>query len=111
MGDPPVEELRAYLKEKLPHYMIPAAFVSLEALPLMPNGKVNRRALPAPDLTRPQLETAFVGPRNHAEEMLAKIWTHVLGIDRVGIHDNFFDLGGASIQSLQIITQAGESGL
>src|SRR3989440_8061723 len=107
----PVEELRAYLKEKLPHYMIPAAFVSLEALPLMPNGKVNRRALPAPDLTRPQLETAFVAPRNHAEEVLARIWTQVLGIDKVGIHDNFFDLGGASIQSLQIITQAGEAGL
>ncbi len=111
VADPPVEELRAYLKEKLPHYMIPAAFVFLEALPLMPNGKINRRALPAPDLTRPQLETTFVAPRNHAEEVLAKIWTQVLGIDKVGIHDNFFDLGGASIQSLQIITQAGEDGL
>jgi len=109
--DLPVEELRNFLKEQLPHYMIPAAFVFLEALPLMPNGKVNRKALPAPDMTRPQLEAAFVAPRNQVEEALARIWTQVLGIDKVGIHDNFFDLGGASIQGLQIITQANEAGL
>lgn len=111
LSDLPIEELRNFLKEQLPHYMIPAAFVFLQALPLMPNGKVNRKALPAPDMTRPQLEAAFEAPRNQVEEVLARIWTQVLGIDKVGIHDNFFDLGGASIQGLQIITQANDVGL
>jgi amino acid adenylation domain-containing protein len=105
-----VEDLRNYLKDKLPHYMIPAAFVYLDDLPLMPNGKVNRKALPAPDLTRPHLEKAYVAPRNEVEETLAKIWADILGIDRVGIHDNYFDLGGASIQSLQLIAKANEVG-
>jgi amino acid adenylation domain-containing protein len=106
-----VEELRNFLKEKLPRYMIPAAFVFLDALPLMPNGKVNRKALPRPDMRRPQLEKAFVAPRTPVEELLARIWADVLGIDKVGIQDNFFDLGGASIQGLQIITKAHEAGL
>lgn len=106
-----VETLRTFLSEKLPHYMLPAAFVFLEALPLQPNGKVNRGALPTPDTTRPKLEEAYVAPRNPAEEILARIWAQVLGIDKVGIHDNYFDLGGASIQSLQIIAKANEAGL
>ena len=106
-----IEELRNYLKEKLPHYMIPSAFVFLPALPLMPNGKVNRQALPAPDMTRPNRAESFAPPRNEVEEHLASIWAQVLGIDKVGIHDNFFDLGGASIQSLQIIAKASEVGL
>jgi amino acid adenylation domain-containing protein len=105
-----VEDLRNYLKDKLPHYMIPSAFVYLDELPLMPNGKVNRKALPAPDMTRPNLEKAYVAPRNEVEETLAKIWAGILGIDRVGIHDNYFDLGGASIQSLQLIAKANEIG-
>jgi amino acid adenylation domain-containing protein len=105
-----VEDLRNYLKDTLPHYMIPAAFVYLEELPLMPNGKVNRKALPAPDMTRPHLEKAYVAPRNEVEEMLANIWADILGIDRVGIYDNYFDLGGASIQSLQLIAKANEAG-
>ncbi len=108
---PTVEDLRGFLKDKLPHYMIPAAFVFLDALPLLTNGKVDRKALPAPDPLRPKLEEAFVAPRNPLEEVLASIWAQVLGIDKVGIHDNFFDLGGASIQSLQIIAKAGEAGL
>src|SRR5205823_3135349 len=78
---------------------------------LTPNGKVDRKALPVPEMTRPQLEEAFVPPRNPTEELLARIWVQVLGIDRVGIHDNYFDLGGASIQSLQIMTKANEAGL
>ena len=108
---PTVEDLRGFLKDKLPHYMIPAAFVFLDALPLLTNGKVDRKALPAPDPVRPKLEEAFIAPRNPVEEVLASIWAQVLGIDKVGIHDNFFDLGGASIQSLQIIAKAGEAGL
>jgi amino acid adenylation domain-containing protein len=106
-----IEALRNFLKEKLPHYMIPSSFVFLPALPLMPNGKVNRRELPAPEMTRPDRAETFVPPRNSIEEQLASIWASVLGIDKVGIHDNFFDLGGASIQSLQIIAKASEVGL
>ncbi len=106
-----IEELRNYLKEKLPHYMIPSAFVFLPVLPLQPNGKVNRQALPAPDMTRPDRAETFAPPRNEVEGHLASIWAQVLGTDKVGIHDNFFDLGGASIQSLQIIAQASEIGL
>src|SRR5947209_4737662 len=106
-----VEDLRNFLKDKLPHYMIPAAFVFLDALPLLTNGKVDRKALPAPDMLRPKLEEAFVAPRNPVEETLVRIWSKILGIDKVGIHDNFFALGGASIQSLQIIAKAGEAGL
>ncbi len=108
---PSVEALRNFLKKELPDYMIPSAFVFLDALPLMSNGKVNRLALPAPDMTRPKLEKAFVPPRNQVEELLTRTWAQVLGIQKVGIHDNFFDLGGASIQGLQIIRKANEAGL
>lgn len=108
---PSIETLRSFLQEKLPYYMVPAAFVFLEALPLLPNGKVDRKALPAPDMTRPDLEKAFVAPRTPVEETLAGVWREVLGLDKVGVHDNFFDLGGASIQSLEIISKAGEAGL
>ena len=110
-ADLSVEALRNFLKETLPSYMIPSAFVILDTLPLMPNGKVNRMALPAPEMIRPKLEVAYVPPRNPTEELLARIWAQVLGIDKVGVYDNFFDLGGASIQSLQVITKANEAGL
>jgi amino acid adenylation domain-containing protein len=106
-----VEELRAYLKEKLPLDMVPAAFVFLDTLPITSNGKVDRAALPAPDAARPELETTFVAFRTPTEEKLAQIWAEVLGIDRVGIQDNFFDLGGASIQSLQVVNRASEAGI
>jgi amino acid adenylation domain-containing protein len=106
-----VEELRLFLKDRLPYYMIPAAFLFLSSLPLTPNGKVDRKSLPAPDATRPELESAFVAPRTPLEEQLVAIWSSVLGLDKVGIHDNFFDLGGASIQSLEIIAKAGEAGI
>ncbi|MDQ3917141.1 MAG: amino acid adenylation domain-containing protein, partial [Acidobacteriota bacterium] len=108
---PGVRELRAYLKERLPEYMIPSAFVMLEKLPLSPNGKVDRRALPAPEQTRAGLEGAFVAPRTPAEEILAAIWQEVLGVERVGIHDNFFELGGDSILSLQVTARANQAGL
>ena len=106
-----VEELRAYLKEKLPLDIVPAAFILLDTLPITSNGKVDRAALPAPDAARPELETTFVAPCTPIEEKLAQIWAEVLGIDRVGIHDNFFDLGGASIQSLQVVNRANEVGI
>ena len=108
---PAIEELRAYLKEKLPEYMIPAVFMFLEALPLSPNGKVNRAVLPAPDTERPDLQVTFVAPRTETEQKLADIWAQILGIARVGVHDNYFDLGGASIQSLDIIARANDAGL
>lgn len=110
-ADLSIEHLRTFLSEKIPYYMVPAAFVFLDALPLTSNGKVDRKALPAPETTRPRLEETYVPPRNAIEVLLAKIWAEVLGIDRVGIHDNYFDSGGASIQSLQIMTKANEAGL
>jgi len=106
-----VEVLRDFLKTTLPHYMIPAAFVYLDALPLMSNGKVNRKALPAPDLDRPNLEAAYVAPATPAEQTLAAIWSEVLGIEKIGVHDNYFSLGGASIQGLQVIAKANAAGL
>jgi len=108
---PSVEDLRAYLKEKLPSYMIPTVFMYLDAIPLNPNGKVDRKALPAPDTARPDLEVAYVAPSTFTEQRLVDIWTQVLGLDKVGIHDNYFDLGGASLQSLEIINKANEAGI
>ncbi|GCE20003.1 non-ribosomal peptide synthetase [Dictyobacter kobayashii] len=108
---PSIEELRSFLKEQLPDYMVPAAFVFMDALPLSPNGKVNRNELPEPDNSRPDLEVAYVAPRTTTEQYLADIWMQILGISRVGIHDNYFDLGGASIQSLEIVAKANAAGL
>lgn len=102
---PTVITLRHFLTERLPDYMIPSAFVFLESLPLAPNGKVNRRALPAPAKTRPNLETSLVAPRQAVEETLGKIWAEVLGLDQVGIHDAFLDLGGDSLQAMRIISR------
>nr|UXE44290.1 linear gramicidin synthase subunit B [uncultured bacterium] len=104
-------ELREHLKQSLPEYMVPSAFVVLEALPLSPNGKVDRKALPAPDGSRPELESAYEAPRTATEKALAEIWTEVLRVERVGIHDNFFELGGDSILSIQIIARANQAGL
>jgi amino acid adenylation domain-containing protein/thioester reductase-like protein len=96
--------LRDYLKQKLPDYMVPSAFVLMEALPLTPNGKVDRRALPAPDL-RPELDGSFVAPRTAIEEKLACIWAEVLNLELVGINDNFFELGGHSLKATQLMSQ------
>jgi acyl carrier protein len=98
--------LRHFLQKKLPEYMIPSAFMRLDSLPLTPNGKVDRKALPTPGKTRPELQEAFVSPRNEVEETLAEIWSQVLDIQPVGIHDNFFNLGGHSIMATQIIARA-----
>jgi amino acid adenylation domain-containing protein/non-ribosomal peptide synthase protein (TIGR01720 family) len=108
---PSISELRDFLKVKLPDYMVPAAYVMLDALPLTENGKLDRCALPAPDATRPNLEETYAAPRDAVEEVLAEIWAKVLGLERVGIHDNFFELGGDSILSIQIIAKANQSGL
>jgi amino acid adenylation domain-containing protein len=103
--EPSQSALRNELAKILPDYMIPSVFVMLEALPKTPNGKVDRRALPAPAASRPKLETVFVGPRSSLEEMLAGIWKEVLRIDTVGIHDSFFDLGGNSLLAAQVISR------
>ena len=100
-----VEELRDFLKKQLTQDMLPSAFVFLDHLPLLSNGKVNRAALPAPDTARPELETTFVAPRNETEEQLVAIWSQVLGIDTIGIRDNFFDLGGHSLLAVRMIAR------
>ena len=107
---PTPNELRQFLKEKLPDYMIPSAFVIMESLPLTPNGKIDRRALPETNLCG-EIELNFVAPRNLEEEILAKIWSQVLRVEPVGIYDNFFELGGDSILTIQIITRARKAGL
>ncbi|PMB28761.1 non-ribosomal peptide synthetase, partial [Fischerella thermalis BR2B] len=97
-----IPELRHFLKSKLPNYMVPTAFVTLEALPLTPNGKVDRKALPAPDQTRPELETTYQPPQNDLEQTIANIWQEVLHVKEVGIYDNFFELGGQSLLLVQV---------
>jgi len=107
-GASPVGELRAYLREQLPEYMIPSAFVMLEEMPLTPNGKVDRRALPAPDGLRPELESRYEEPRTGLERLLAEMWEDVLGVEMVGVYDNFFDLGGTSIRVVVFINRLQE---
>jgi acyl carrier protein len=97
-----VSELRARLRERLPEYMIPSAFVFLDELPLSPSGKVDRRALPAPDESRPALASAFLAPRTEVERVVANIWRRLLGIEQVGVNDNFFDLGGHSLMLARV---------
>ncbi|MBN3990706.1 MAG: amino acid adenylation domain-containing protein [Nostoc sp. NMS2] len=101
---PIVPELRQFLKEKLPEYMLPSAFVLLESLPLTPNGKVDRRALPKPDIDS-TLRELYVAPRTPIEEMLAQIWSQVLKVEQVGIYDNFFELGGHSLLATQLVSR------
>lgn len=105
---PDVTALRSFLKESLPEYMIPAAFIVVTALPLSTNGKVDRHALPAPEVQRPQ--AAFVAPRNDVEQVIANIWARLLQIDKVGAHDDFFELGGHSLLAAQVIARV-RSGL
>jgi hypothetical protein len=96
-------ELREYLRELLPEYMVPSFFVLLNALPLTPNGKLDRDALPSPQYT--DLTDAYVAPRTPVEEMLCGIWSEVLKTQRVGVYDNFFDLGGHSLLATQVISR------
>ncbi len=105
----PASELGRFLEEALPDYMIPKAFVMLDALPMTANGKVDRRALRVPDQARPELLLTYVAPRTPVELVLGEIWTQVLGVKQVGIHDNFFELGGHSITAGQLVSRLGES--
>jgi len=108
---PSTTELREVLKEQLPDYMIPAHFVAVEAWPLMPSGKVDRSALPAPLRQRPTPEMVYLAPRTPAEAVLVSIWEQVLNLEQIGIHDNFFALGGDSIRSIQVLSLAKNRGL
>jgi amino acid adenylation domain-containing protein/non-ribosomal peptide synthase protein (TIGR01720 family) len=105
------DALQRALRETLPDFMVPAAVVTLDELPTTPNGKLDRSRLPPPDGQRPRLAQAYVAPRSEAERTLAGIWAEVLRLDRVGLHDNFFALGGDSILSLQIVARAARAGL
>jgi acyl carrier protein len=95
--------LRDFLRSHLPTYMIPAAFVLLESLPLTPTGKVDRQALVPPDPSRPELTTPFASPRTPVEVTIAKLWAELLGLKQVGIHDDFLELGGHSLLAMQLI--------
>ncbi|WP_281174023.1 non-ribosomal peptide synthetase [Andreprevotia chitinilytica] len=106
---PETPALRDHLLRSLPEYMVPAHFVVLDQLPLTSNGKVDRKALPAPERNRD--ETAFVAPRNETEAQLAAIWAEVLKLDRVGVHDNFFELGGHSLLAVALVNRIRQAGL
>ncbi len=94
---PTAGDLIAFAKEKLPDYMVPAVFMNLAALPLTPNGKLDVKALPVPEQLRPELAAAYVAPRGELERVIAEVWKEALKVDKVGVHDNFFDLGGHSL--------------
>lgn len=102
---PTLTTLRNALAEKLPDYMVPSTFVLMDALPLLPNGKLDRQGLPDADNSRPNLDTPYVVPQTTVEQTLARIWAEVLNIDQVGIRDNFFDLGGHSLAATRIVSQ------
>ena len=108
---PTAGHLRSFLRSRLPDYMVPATFVVLDTFPRTTNGKLDRKALPAPTGERPDLERPYVAPRTRLEASLAMIWSEVLGIETVGIHDNFFDLGGASMNALRIVARARMDGI
>jgi amino acid adenylation domain-containing protein/non-ribosomal peptide synthase protein (TIGR01720 family) len=108
---PSTSDFRHFLTTRLPEYMVPSAFIKIKTLPFLPNGKVDIKALPAPETVRDDLSGAFVAPQTPVEKILAEIWTQVLRIEQVGIHDNFFELGGDSIISIQIVARANQMGL
>ncbi|MCP4660223.1 MAG: non-ribosomal peptide synthetase, partial [bacterium] len=105
---PTVETLRRFVGAKLPEYMVPSQVVFLERLPLTPSRKVDRRALPAPEAARPELEKAYLPPTSELEKGLAAIWQEVLGVERVGLDDNFFDVGGHSLLLAQVRARVGK---
>ncbi|MBD2360527.1 amino acid adenylation domain-containing protein [Anabaena minutissima FACHB-250] len=102
---PKSSDLRDFLKQKLPDYMVPAVLVMLKTLPLTSNGKVDRKALPAPEQVRPELAANYVAPRTEVEQVVAEIWAEVLKLEKVGIYDNFFDLGGHSLLLTQVTSR------
>ncbi|HEX6716533.1 MAG TPA: phosphopantetheine-binding protein, partial [Pyrinomonadaceae bacterium] len=101
-------ELRQYLLERLPHYMVPSAYIELPQMPLTPNGKIDRNALPSFDGKRAPMNVEFQAPRTLTEEMLATIWQDVLHVDRVGARDDFFELGGNSLLAMQVVARVRE---
>ncbi|MBI1877085.1 MAG: AMP-binding protein, partial [Chloroflexi bacterium] len=102
---PAIDELRSYLKQKLPEYMIPAIFLVLETMPLNSNGKIDRKALPQPDPATFGLEETYIAPRTPVEKALAGLWANVLGLERIGIRDNFFEMGGHSLLAVRLMAQ------
>ena len=106
----PIGEVRGFLRERLPHYMLPAAIMPLDAFPLTATARWIASALPAPSADANAAQREIVAPRHHGNTALG-IWAEVLGVDNVGIHDNFFDLGGASIQTLEVVSLANARGL
>jgi acyl carrier protein len=98
-------ELRRRLKERLPDYMIPAVFMALESLPLTPNGKIDRRKLAAEAGFKEEIEGEYTAPRNDVEEVVAGSWAETLGVERIGVFDNFFDLGGHSLLATQLVAR------
>ena len=100
-----IPSLKLFLKSRLPDYMVPAFFVTMDSLPLTPNGKIDRQALPVPDWSIREVEQEFVLPRNEIEEQLAKIWSEILGLEKIGVFDNFFELGGHSLLATQVISR------
>jgi amino acid adenylation domain-containing protein len=104
-GRPGIESLRAHLQRSLPSYMLPSAWVFLDAFPLNPNGKIDRAALPVPMPSSDSLGVDHVAPRNPTEELLAGIWAEVLKVQRIGVHDNFFTLGGHSLMATQVLAR------
>lgn len=102
-------DLRAYLKQQLPEYMVPPVILVLDAFPVTPNGKLDRRALPAPDLTRSETPGDAVAPRNELEARIMAIWSEVLGLETLGIDDNFFDLGGESFKAVRAVRKISDS--
>ena len=106
---PAVSELRRFMQERLPDYMVPSHFVVVETMPLTPNGKINRRALPDPDWTQRVAEAEFIAPRTPVEEILAGIWREVLRIEQISVLDNFFELGGHSLLATQLVSRMEEA--
>ncbi|HEY6121542.1 MAG TPA: phosphopantetheine-binding protein, partial [Pyrinomonadaceae bacterium] len=102
---PTNEELRNFLSQHVPDYMIPSTFVFLKAMPLTLNGKIDRAALPAPDEARPDMQRLFVAPRTSLEKELANIWAEFLKLNEVGVNDNFFELGGHSLLATQVVSR------
>ncbi len=107
-GELPMQEVREFLRQRLPEYMLPTFVLQIEELPLTPSGKINRRALPDPDFGARQVEHEFVAPRTPTEEALVEIYKEVLTIDEVGIHDSFFELGGHSLLATRLVARVRE---
>ncbi len=104
-----ITDMRNFLMEKLPEYMVPSVFVFLTSFPKTPNGKVDRKALPAPEDERPDINKEFVLPKTISEKQLAQIWSEILGNGKIGLYDNFFELGGHSLSAVQAVVKIHQS--